>query len=84
MFLYSRRGKSSTLSKKKSTFISFYKEYVKLKTVSPILENFRNRPSVQIGWFKNSRNLLQGTKIVDRYQIFVGPELILCELGTKY
>jgi hypothetical protein len=49
-----------------------------------MLEDFRSRPSVQIGWFKNRRNLLQGTKIVDRNQIFVGPELILCGLGTKY
>jgi hypothetical protein len=53
-------------------------------TVSPILEDFRSRPSVQIGWFKNRRNLLQGTKIVNRNQIFVGPELNIRGLGTKY
>jgi hypothetical protein len=35
-----------------------------------MLEDFRSRPSVQIAWFKNRRNLLQGTKIVDRNQIF--------------
>jgi hypothetical protein len=51
-------------------------------TVSPILEDFRSRPSVQIGWFKTRRNLLQGTKIVDGNQIFVDPELILYGLGT--
>jgi hypothetical protein len=56
----------------------------KKKTISPIFEDFMSRPSVQIGWFKNMRNLLQGTKIVDQNQIFVGPELILCGLGTKY
>jgi hypothetical protein len=56
----------------------------KKKTVSPILEDFRSRSSVQIEWFKNRRNLLQGTKIVDQNQIFVGPELILYGLGTKY
>jgi hypothetical protein len=49
-----------------------------------MLEDFRSRPLVQIGWFKNRKNLLQGTKIVDQNQIFVGPELILCGLGTKY
>jgi hypothetical protein len=53
-------------------------------TVSPILEDFRSHPSVQIGWFKNRRNLLQGTKIADRNLIFIGSELILCGLGTKY
>jgi hypothetical protein len=53
-------------------------------TISPVLEDFRSRLSVQIGWFKNRRNLLQGTKIVVRNQIFVGPELILYGLGTKY
>jgi hypothetical protein len=49
-----------------------------------MLEDFRSRPSVRIGWFKSRRNLLQGTKIVDRNQIFVGPKLILCGLETKY
>jgi hypothetical protein len=28
--------------------------------------------------------MLQGTKIVNQNRIFVGPELILCGLGTKY
>jgi hypothetical protein len=41
-------------------------------TVSPMLEDSRNRPSVQIGWFKNRRNMLEGTKMVYRNQIFVG------------
>jgi hypothetical protein len=53
-------------------------------TVSPILKDFRSRPSVQIRWFKNGRNILHGTKIVDRNQIFVSLELIFCRLGTKY
>jgi hypothetical protein len=49
-----------------------------------MLEDFRSRPSVQIGWFKNRSNLLQETKTVDQNQIFVCSELILCGLGTKY
>jgi hypothetical protein len=53
-------------------------------TVSPVHEDFRSRPSIQIRWFKNRRNLLQGTKIVDQNQIFVRPELILHGLRTKY
>jgi hypothetical protein len=58
--------------------------FIPFLTVSPILEDFRSHPSVQIEWFKNRRNLLQGIKIVDRNQIFVGLELILCGLGTNY
>jgi hypothetical protein len=43
------------------------------------IEDFKSRLSVQIGCFKNRRNLLQGTKIVDWNQIFVGPELNINE-----
>jgi hypothetical protein len=37
--------------------------------------------TVQMVWFKNRRSLLQETKIVDRNQIFVGSELILCGIN---
>jgi hypothetical protein len=44
-------------------------------TLSSILEVFTSRPSVQIGWLQNRRNLLQGTNLVDRNQVIVGEEL---------
>jgi hypothetical protein len=48
-----------------------------------VFKDFRSRPSVQIGWFKNRRNLLQGIKIVDKTE-YLSPEQFLCRLGTKY
>jgi hypothetical protein len=38
---------------------------------------FISHPSIQTGWCWNRRNLLQGTKVVDRNQIFVGQGLIM-------
>jgi hypothetical protein len=49
-------------------------------TLSSILEVFTSRPSVQIGWLQNRRNLLQGTNLVDRNPVIVGQELNNCEL----
>jgi hypothetical protein len=40
-----------------------------------MLGDFNNRQSIQIGWYRS--NLLQGTNIVDQYQLIVVLELLL-------
>jgi hypothetical protein len=52
-------------------------EVRRIKTFPSMLEDFMSRPSIQIGWCRNWRNLLQEAKVVDGNQIFVGQGLIM-------